>query len=86
MERADANRQRALLQQEIKNYPDKLNALASHLNRTDDDRRVVDAVSVLAGLIGAGGLERLNQLVMEYKNLTDRASDLSRTLRNAGAE
>lgn len=84
-ERAEANRQRALLEQEIKKYPDKLNELAGHLNRTDASDRVEKALGVIVGLTSAGGLDRLNTLVAEYQSHTRRVEEIGQTLRNAGA-
>lgn len=86
MERAEANRKRALLDQELKRYPGKLNSLAADLSRTDSHERMAQAINTLDGLIAAGGLDRLKEIVGEYRTLTQQVTDLSQTLRNAGAE
>jgi hypothetical protein len=82
MDRADANRKRALLQQEIKQYADKFSSLHISLTRLD----APPTIDTLAGLIAAGGLDNLKKVVEEYQSQTTRVSDLTLALRNAGAE
>ena len=82
MDRADANRKRALLQQEMKQYADKFSSLHISLTRLD----APPTIDALTGLIAVGGLDKLKEVVEEYQSLATRISDLTLTLKNAGAE
>jgi hypothetical protein len=85
-ERSEAHRRIAAIRDEFKPYQGKLNELALHLEYVGDPARITKAISVLDGLIGAGGLDQLKVLVSEYQLLNLRAADIGQTLKKAGAD
>lgn len=92
-ERTEANRQCALIADELTN---KFSSRASNLygsltllfkgeieRFTDRATRTIEVVDELDAL---GGLDRIKSLLSEYLQLAQRISEISQTLRKAGAE
>lgn len=86
MEKAEANRQRALLGSELRKLVDPLQKLASCLTQPDDETRMGVASVTLEELISKGSLEHVRQLVSEVQEAVKRTKEISKTLREAGAE
>ena len=86
LERTDANRQRALLADEIKKWGIKISNLSGNIHNPEDPAKLIRSIEVIDGLIGSGGLDRLQTITSEYRVLSQRVSDIGVTLRNAGAE
>jgi hypothetical protein len=86
VERTEANRQCALLADEIKKWGIKISNLSGNIQSPEDPAKLIRSIELIDGLIGSGGLDRLQTITSEYRNLHQRVSDIGQTLRNAGAE
>jgi uncharacterized protein YydD (DUF2326 family) len=89
-ERAEANKQRALLKSEIDSFSVKLSSLrpgsAGMSPRAEDEKEMERVLESLEVLIARGGLEKLKVLISEYLSLGNQLSRIQKTLKDAGAE
>jgi hypothetical protein len=86
MERAAANRQHALLNSEIGRFQTRLYDISKLLAYTDDPERMTETSSLLDSVVSDGGLDRLKTLLAEHQSTLRRASEITKTLKDAGAE
>jgi hypothetical protein len=84
MERADAIRKRALLQQKISEYRAELEVLLRFLYPTNINTE--GSIKVVATLIKMGGLDQLNEVLTESHSLHERVTQLALTLKEAGVD
>ena len=87
-ERTDANKERALVQNEISKLSTKVDNLWGGLRCAfrDDPMRLGGCLEIVDAMIAAGGLDRLKALLSEQAQLSQRISGISETLKKAGAE
>lgn len=87
-ERTEANRQLALLRDEIGKWSTKASNLYGYLSTIvkDEPTKTMRCLEIIDGLISAGGLDRLKALLSEQQTLSQRVAEVGVTLRNSGAE
>ena len=92
-ERTEANRQRALIADEVTNkFALEASHLFGHLGgvfKGDPSQiagRLKGAIGIVDALTALGGMDRLKALLSEHLQLSQRISEIGVTLKNAGAE
>jgi hypothetical protein len=85
LKRKDANEQIALLLEEIREWGRDLGTMQTFLTPYDLSASG-RAVEVIDKLIPRGGLNHLRSAITDYLSLMNTVRDLSKTLKDAGAE